>query len=238
MFGCLAQVIPERVPAEGAGTMWNPMLRGGLSAVDPESAATGRVTRNFDSILFNTGGTGARPNIDGLSTVAFPSGVRTVPTEVVESTTPLIIWRKEFREGSGGAGQFRGGLGQSIELGTQDDAAFSIAAMFERTNHPAKGRAGGRDGASGTVTTSAGRKLSPKGRQYLKPDERVLLGLPGGGGIGAGWLRPAEAVREDYMDDLINADNARAEYGVALSAKGDIDQVETKMLREQMKGQS
>ena len=238
MFGCLAQVIPERVPAEGAGTMWNPMLRGGLSAVDPESAATGRVTRNFDSILFNTGGTGARPNIDGLSTVAFPSGVRTVPTEVVESTTPLIIWRKEFREGSGGAGQFRGGLGQSIELGTQDDAAFSIAAMFERTNHPAKGRDGGRDGASGTVTTSAGRKLSPKGRQYLKPDERVLLGLPGGGGIGAGWLRPAEAVREDYMDDLINADNARAEYGVALSAKGDIDQVETKMLREQMKGQS
>ena len=238
MFGCLAQVIPERVPAEGAGTMWNPMLRGGLSAVDPESAATGRVTRNFDSILFNTGGTGARPNIDGLSTVAFPSGVRTVPTEVVESTTPLIIWRKEFREGSGGAGQFRGGLGQSIELGTQDDAAFSIAAMFERTNHPAKGRAGGRDGAAGTVTTSAGRKLSPKGRQYLKPDERVLLGLPGGGGIGAGWLRPAEAVREDYMDELINADNARAEYGVALSAKGDIDQVETKMLREQMKGQS
>ena len=238
MFGCLAQVIPERVPAEGAGTMWNPMLRGGLSAVDPESAATGRVTRNFDSILFNTGGTGARPNIDGLSTVAFPSGVRTVPTEVVESTTPLIIWRKEFREGSGGAGQFRGGLGQSIELGTQDDAAFSIAAMFERTNHPAKGRDGGRNGASGTVTTSAGRKLSPKGRQYLKPDERVLLGLPGGGGIGAGWLRPAEAVREDYMDDLINADNARAEYGVALSAKGDIDQVETKMLREQMKGKS
>lgn len=232
MFNCLAQAVPERVPAEGAGTMWNPMLRGGLSAVDPESAASGRVTADFDSILFNTGGTGARPALDGLSTVAFPSGVRTVPSEVVESTTPIVVWRKEFREGSGGAGERRGGLGQVLELGVRDDAAFSIAAMFERTGHPAKGRAGGKAGAAGTVATTAGRKLAPKGRQYLKPGERVLLGLPGGGGHGDPWRRDPARVRDDVADGLMNAEQAKTDYGVALDAKGEVDKPATARLRE------
>ena len=237
IFGCLAQVIPERVPAEGAGTMWNPMIRGGLSAVDPESAATGRVTRDFDSILFNTGGTGARPTLDGLSTVAFPSGVRTVPSEVVESTTPILVWRKEFREGSGGAGHYRGGLGQVLELGMQDDAAFSIAAMFERTGHPARGRDGGQDGAAGVVATNTGRRLNPKGRQYIKPDERVVLQLPGGAGLGHPHLRDPERVRDDLLDGLISSADAEGRYGVALSADGSsVDLAATARLRRAATG--
>ena len=231
MFGCLAQVVPGRVPAEGAGTMWNPMLRGGPSAVDPDSAGSGRVTRDFDSILFNTGGTGARPTMDGLSTVAFPSGVRTVPTEVVESTTPIIVWRKEFREGSGGAGKYRGGLGQVLELGMQEDAAYSIAAMFERTNHPAKGRDGGKDGAQGKVTTTQGRKLAPKGRQYILPDERVVLELPGGAGLGNPMERSPEQVLSDALDGLITRDSARLDYGVVIKADGAIDTAATAAIR-------
>lgn len=232
IFGCLAQVIPERVPAEGAGTMWNPMIRGGLSAVDPESAASGRVTRDFDSILFNTGGTGARPALDGLSTVAFPSGVRTVPSEVVESTTPILVWRKEFREGSGGAGRYRGGLGQVLELGMQEDAAFSIAAMFERTGHPARGRDGGHDGAAGVVATNRGRRLNPKGRQYIKPDERVVLQLPGGAGLGHPHLRDPELVRADLLDGLISRADAQERYGVALTTDGSsVDATATAQLR-------
>ena len=223
MFGCLSQILPDRVPAEGAGTMWNPMIRGGMSAVDPESAANGRVTRDFDYILFNTGGTGARPNLDGLSTVAFPSGVKTVPTEVVESTTPIIVWQKKFREGSGGAGAFRGGLGQVLEIGTQNESAFSIAAMFERTGHPAKGRFGGKDGAAGVVATSKNRVLAPKGRQYIKPDERVILKLPGGGGIGNPYQRAAELVQEDFLNDLISLEDALKDYGVVMDLAGQID---------------
>lgn len=231
MFNCLAQAVPDRVPAEGAGTMWNPMLRGGRSAVDPESAASGRITADFDSILFNTGGTGARPALDGLSTVAFPSGVRTVPSEVVESTTPILVWRKEFREGSGGAGARRGGLGQVLELGMRDEAAFSIAAMFERTGHPAKGRAGGGDGAAGTVATTGGRTLPPKGRQYIKPGERVVLELPGGGGHGEPRERDPARVQADVADGLVTREQAERDYGVVLDARGAVDAAATARAR-------
>ena len=59
---------------------------------------------------FHSGGAGARPNKDGLSATPFPSGVRNVPVEVLEAITPIVIWRKELRQNSGGAGQFRGDL--------------------------------------------------------------------------------------------------------------------------------
>ncbi|MGE0799059.1 MAG: hydantoinase B/oxoprolinase family protein [Lautropia sp.] len=217
IFGCLSQAVPDRVPAEGAGTMWNPMLRGGESAVDPASAAAGRVTRDFDSVLFNTGGTGGRPGLDGLSAVAFPSNVKTVPTEVVESLTPIIIWRKELREGSGGAGQYRGGLGQVLEIGMAGEAAFSLAAMFERAQHPARGFHGGKDGKPGVVSTVGGRKLLASGRQYIQPGERVWLELPGGGGYGDPKLRDHDRVREDVLDELISREDALRDYGVAVA---------------------
>ena len=59
----------------------------------------------------SNGGTGARPDKDGLSATAYPSGVRGTPVEIAESQTPLIFWRKELRPDSGGAGRTRGGLG-------------------------------------------------------------------------------------------------------------------------------
>ncbi|MCY4221797.1 MAG: hydantoinase B/oxoprolinase family protein, partial [Thiotrichales bacterium] len=115
VFGCLAQIVPERVPAEGAGAMWNPMIRGGATAVEPDIAAGAAVlSRDYDVILFNSGGSGGRPAMDGLSTTAFPSGVRTPPVEAVETSFPLLVWRKEYREGSGGPGRCRGGLGQRL----------------------------------------------------------------------------------------------------------------------------
>ena len=65
---------------------------------------------------FHAGGAGARPGKDGLSATAFPSGVRNVPVEVNEAMSPLVVWRKEYRQDSGGAGEFRGGLGQVMEV--------------------------------------------------------------------------------------------------------------------------
>lgn len=232
MFGCLSQVLPERVPAEGAGTMWNPILRGGKSAVDPESAASGRYTRDFDSVLFNSGGTGGRPGLDGLSSTAFPSGVKTVPVEVIESITPTIVWRKELREGSGGAGKYRGGLGQVLELGVENEVAFTLAAVFERTRFPAKGWAGGKCGAVGIASTVDGRALSSKGRQYIKPGERVLLELPGGGGFGDPLQRDPDLVHADVLDGRITHKAAREDYGVAVRKDGSYDAKATARLRQ------
>ena len=157
VFGCLAPVIPDQVPAEGAGAMWNPMLRGGPTGVAPEVIASAdELSEDYDVIMFNTGGTGGRPTMDGLSTTAFPSGVRTPPVEAVETCFPLVIWRKELRERSGGAGKFRGGLGQTIEIGGEAGTPFSVAAMFDRTWNAPRGRFGGMDGAKGEVRLKSG----------------------------------------------------------------------------------
>ena len=109
VLGALEQALPGRTPAEGASCIWNPVFLG----------SGGGDNREEDSFVINpifNGGTGARAGKDGLSTTAFPSGVRTTPTEVNEVTSPLVVLQREFRPGSGGAGRFRGGLGQTLEI--------------------------------------------------------------------------------------------------------------------------
>ena len=126
--------------------------------------------RPFSTAIFHCGGTGARPGKDGLDVTAFPSGVRTIPIEATEAVTPVLFRRREFREGSGGAGQFRGGLGQIIELGGADGTPIAMLCNFERIANPARGRDGGGKGAPGRVTLVSGKPIGPKGRQ----------GVPGG----------------------------------------------------------
>ena len=235
VFGCLAKVVPDRVPAEGAGAMWNPMIRGGFTAVTPEiAAAAAKLSRDYDVILFNTGGTGGRPTMDGLSTTAFPSGVKTPPVEAVETSFPLIVWRKEYREGSAGAGRNRGGFGQVLEIGGEDDTPFSVAAMFDRTWRAPEGRFGGRDGAAGRVKLKSGRDLKSKGRQSIPYKDRLVLELPGGGGYGDPAEREPERVAEDVRDGLITAEDARRDYGVVLRPDGSVDGPATETLRDSM----
>ena len=222
VFGCLAPVIPDRVPAEGAGAMWNPMLRGGPTGVAPEVIASAdELSEDYDVIMFNTGGTGGRPTMDGLSTTAFPSGVRTPPVEAVETCFPLVIWRKELRERSGGAGKFRGGLGQTIEIGGEAGTPFSVAAMFDRTWNAPRGRFGGMDGAKGEVRLKSGKELESKGRQSVPYGDRLILELPGGGGYGDPRDRDRQAVVDDVLDGLITAEDAESDYGI------DVDVSET-----------
>ncbi len=233
VFGCLAQAAPDKVPAEGAGAMWNPMFRGGKTAVDPDVAETSPVmTEDFDVITFNTGGTGGRPTLDGMSTTAFPSGVRTPPVEAIEADYPLIVWRKEFREGSCGAGEYRGGLGQVLEFGCKDGAPFSVAAMFDRTRVAPKGRHGGRDGAIGVVRLDSGERLESKGRQTVPYDKRLVLEMPGGGGFGDPGKRDPALVRRDVLDGLISREDALTEYGVALRSDMSVDGPATRARRE------
>ena len=74
-MGCLAQVIPERVPAEGAACVWGVQIRGGPE-VDAASGFTreSTATEPFEILFFNSGGTGAQPDLNGLSATGFPSG--------------------------------------------------------------------------------------------------------------------------------------------------------------------
>src|SRR6185437_1083852 len=114
----------------------------------------------------------------------FPSGVRTIPVEATESIAPVIFGRREFREGSGGAGRYRGGLGQVIELGGAEGNPISLLCNFERINNPARGRDGGGGGGAGRVTLISGKPIRSKGRQTVPPRDAIRLELPGGGGFG------------------------------------------------------
>ncbi|HSH90407.1 MAG TPA: hydantoinase B/oxoprolinase family protein, partial [Ramlibacter sp.] len=127
VFGALRQALPDRVPAEGSSTLWN--LR--LSSVPGRGAP-------FLITTFNAGGMGARPGLDGLAATSFPAGVRNVPIEIIEAITPLVFWRKELRGGTGGAGRYRGGDGQIVEVGHRDGDPFSINPTFERVVRPAR----------------------------------------------------------------------------------------------------
>jgi N-methylhydantoinase B len=139
--------------------------------------------------IFHTGGTGARPAKDGLSATAYPSGVRNTPVEITESIAPLIYHRKEYRLGSGGQGRFKGGDGQIIEIESAVGAPFAVFALFDRIDHPARGRAGGADGAPGAIYLASGARLKGKGKQIVPAGERLVLELPGGGGLGRAGRR-------------------------------------------------
>jgi N-methylhydantoinase B len=200
VFGALAQVMP--VPAEGAGLIWNPSLRG-----------RGRNGEPFSTVTFNAGGAGAQADRDGWSATAFPSGVKSMPVEAIEASAPVRVLRKSLRTDSGGAGRFRGGLGQVIEIIGDADQPVLVNAMFDRLEHPALGREGGLAGAAGQVRTGLGRELQGKGLQELAPGESLVLELPGGGGYGNPALRVQEAVTEDLRQGYISIQSAKRDYG-------------------------
>ena len=229
VLGCLHQVIEGGCPAEGSASLWNVQLRGGPS-VSGDSGYEGEVP-SFEMLQFNSGGTGARPTKDGLSATAFPSGVRGMPVEVNEAITPIVFWRKEFRPDSGGAGRFRGGLGQIIEMGGADGIPFDVLAMFERVDHPPRGRDGGNQGAPGLVSLDDGKVLRPKGQQTIPPNRRLRLQIAGGGGHGNPFERDPEQVAEDVRNGLVSTESARTDYGVVIADDGKVNASGTARLR-------
>ncbi|MGA7329030.1 MAG: hydantoinase B/oxoprolinase family protein [Rhodomicrobium sp.] len=230
MMGCLHQAVPDRAAAEGSSCLWNPPLRGG-AAVSGQGGDNRRVLPDFEIITFNSGGTGARRSLDGLDSTAFPSGVRTMPVEATENVAPVIFWRKELRPDSAGPGRARGGFGQIMEIGGADDLEFACNAIFDRISFPPRGREGGMDGAPGRVELKSGAVLRTKGFQIIPEGDRLMLYLPGGGGMGRPAERDPELVALDVRNGLISIESARRDYGVELTADGKLDEAATAALR-------
>jgi len=231
VFGCLHQVMEGGVPAEGASSLWNPQIYGGADIADELGDDGHADVPAFSTVIFHCGGTGARPGKDGLDVTAFPSGVRTIPVEATEAVAPVMFRRREFREGSGGPGTYRGGLGQVIELGGADGMPVAMLCNFERINNPACGRDGGGLGAPGKVTLVSGKPIRSKGRQTIPGGDFIRLELPGGGGFGDPVRRDPDQVALDVADGLIDAATAREAYRVALAADGRVDRAATAKLR-------
>jgi N-methylhydantoinase B len=211
VFGALAEVIPDRVLAEGAANIWNLQFTGYDLAGEP-----------FTYVWFSCGGTGARPTKDGIDATAFPSGIGGVPAEVIEQLSPVVMWERAIRPDSGGAGKFRGGCGQRLRLGVRTDQPYRFAPLFDRVHFAPKGYAGGRDGAKATIQFSTGESITQKGTRDLAADVQIELNLPGGGGLGVPEERDLTMIEADLRNGYISPQAAEADYPIAVTADGHI----------------
>ncbi|WP_299614051.1 hydantoinase B/oxoprolinase family protein [uncultured Tateyamaria sp.] len=208
VYGCLSQVLPDLVPAEGASCMYDLPLRH-----TPEAVSQGGT--QFALELVFSGGTGARPGLDGLSATAFPSGVWGSQVETTEAVAPILITRRELKQDSGGPGRMRGGLGQHIEVQSSQDEDFMLFLSVERVLNPARGRGGGGAGACGRIRIGHdGPDLPGKGEVRVKAGETLVFETPGGGGFGAPQERGRDDVLRDLRDGLISPEAARDVYGI------------------------
>lgn len=208
IFGALADVASDRIMAEGSANLWNTQFHG--SNVDGSP---------FNLLFFNAGGTGARSAIDGLTSTAFPSGISGTPVEIIENRSPLVVLEKSLRVDSGGAGEFRGGLGHRLVIaGLRAATPYSFSPFFDRVRFPARGLRGGKPGAPGRYALHHAdgqiEHPNPKATVYLEPSTEIWAELPGGGGYGNPRERERSAVLADVEDGLVSVGAALDDYGV------------------------
>lgn len=202
VFGALVKAVPEKIMAESGS---QPTLRALFTGV-------GLDDEKFSSILFANGGMGARYDKDGIACTPFPTNSTCGSIEVFESTVPLLFWKKEMVKDSGGAGRFRGGIGQEIILEVISRDPIRVSLLTDRHRHPAQGYMGGLAGMSNRIVLNDGQFIHPKSQTTLKPGDRLTMNYAGGGGFGPPEERDLEKVEEDLAEELISHEASQDIY--------------------------
>ena len=175
LFGALAQLAPQRVPAASQGTM-NNLTLGGYDAEHD------RIFAYYETM---GGGMGARPGADGLSGVhVHMSNTRNTPIEALEMELPVRVRRYALRYGSGGSGRYRGGDGLCRELCFL--APATITLLTDRRRHAPYGLQGGEDGAPGSNSLEHAGTVTPlpgKVTLDVQTGDILIVCTPGGGGF-------------------------------------------------------
>ena len=226
VFSALVQAIPARVTAAPAGTSGN----FGLGGFDPERG------RSFVMYQLSGGGYGGNSDHDGLTNGCSTIGIsKSPPVEIMEQNFPVLYRRYALREGSGGAGEHRGGFGLEYEIELLRGEARASFVMDHGRFGP-QGVLGGQDGAVNTVTVWRGGEphvpphLSKEQDIPLKAGDRVAVGTPGGGGYGPAIRRDPQQVLADVRLGYYSAEQAERLFGVAIR-QGEIDAEATRTLR-------
>ncbi len=209
VFRALAKIAPGRVPADsGSMPTWQFYVYG----LHPDGTTFALHQHAF-------GGMGGRPGRDGLAAVSFPYNVRDVSIEWSESETPILYESRELIPNSGGAGEFRGGLGQELVMrvypgGVAPGSTLVLSGAAGRMRFPPAGLAGGKAGSFGRIEVN-GRPIDPTSSPEIVFQEQdvVRLALPGGGGLGDPLRRRSQAVAEDLAAGYITSEGARDDYG-------------------------
>ena len=200
IYQALSQVVPDQVIADSGGA---PAFRVGFAGVTDAG-------ERFGQILFASGGMGASARQDGLSTTAFPTNSGAGSIEALEAVSPLLLTRKEYRQDSGGPGQYRGGLGQECVVQSLAKRPVMMGMLGDRESHPALGLHGGLPGAMAGVVLPDGSPARLKSQTTLKPGDRVVIRFAGGGGFGDPRQRTAAAVAADVADGFVSPEQARS----------------------------
>lgn len=202
VFGALVKAVPEKIMAESGS---QPTLRALFTGV-------GLDDEKFSSILFANGGMGARYDKDGIACTPFPTNSTCGSIEVFESTVPLLFWKKAMVKDSGGAGRFRGGIGQEIILEVISRDPIRVSLLTDRHKHPAQGYMGGLAGMPNRIVLNDGQFIHPKSQTTLKPGDRLTINYAGGGGFGPPEERDLEKVEEDLAEELISHEASQDVY--------------------------
>jgi N-methylhydantoinase B/oxoprolinase/acetone carboxylase alpha subunit len=200
---CAFAADPDRVPAEsGSLPVWQFYVTGTRTDGTP-----------FSLHQHGFGGMGARPHRDGLDSISFPYNVRDVSIEGSELESPLLITRRELREGSGGDGEYRGGLGETITITAAPAGDLNpllplvLSGGAGRFGRPAAGVTGGSAGAAGRICLDgvalAPSELGNSPHVRFRPDQSITLDLPGGGGYGDPSRRSPAAAETDRAERLV-----------------------------------
>jgi N-methylhydantoinase B len=185
VFGCLGQVVPERVMAACGSPMWG-MNQSGVREGG----------RPYANMFFYNGGMGGNARADGVTCLSWPSNVSSTSIEISEHIAPLRFHHKRLRPDSGGPGRHRGGLGQEVLIEGRSETPIAVSFLAERTVFPAFGVEGGAAGAPGELRIN-GERTDPKRQYVLRRGDTVLLATPGGGGHGDPRERDPAALAAD-----------------------------------------
>ncbi len=194
-FGALAGVLPDRVMAAAGSPLWNCTQSG----VRPNG-------QSYASNLFFNGGMGATAASDGEHAISWPSNLSSTPVEVAEQSAPLLFHYKRLRPDSGGAGQYRGGLGQDMLIESLSESPIAVTFMAERTRYGAPGLAGGGMGEVGAVQIN-GEEADNRAQHHLQTGDRILIATPGGGGYGSSEARSEQAAAHDKRQGYVTRDD-------------------------------
>ena len=191
VFAALVDALPDRVTAAPAGTSGNFALGG----FDPETG------RDFVMYQLSGGGYGGNADHDGLTNGCSTIGIsKAPPVEIMEQAFPVLYHHYRLHEGSGGAGQHRGGFGLDYMVELRRGSAKASFVMDHGRFGP-QGARGGADGAPNQVTVwQNGAPYTPDHLSKeqdipLMPGDRVHVKTPGGGGYG-----PSDRRQDDYID--------------------------------------
>ena len=172
----------------------------------------GNSGRRFVDIMFANGGLGARPTMDGVSSLGFPANISGVPVEVTENEKPLTFLYKELATDSGGPGQYRGGLGHALAVRSTSSEAMTFAARMDRTAHPTIGIDGGHNGAPASIAINDAQ-VHPKKTRELAKGDTFAVQCAGGAGYGRPEDRDHDAIAADIDDGYVSQEAAARDYG-------------------------